>query len=393
MRPAWIEVDLTAIADNIQRLLSVLGHQRQLIAVVKDDAYGHGANVVARLIRDCGAQMLAVALVEEALALAKVCPDAEILIFGAIPLEATEAVVEHGFHASLADLAGAEALAAAAVEQGKVANVHIKVDTGMHRLGVPADRAGDYCATLKLLPGLEIRGIFTHFASSSEDPQFTTEQFARFQGATAQAEMALGQRIPLKHCANSGATVRYPEMWLDAVRPGALLYGIPRNRGGVYMPTMQQALTLKAKIVAVKSVPAGETVGYGRSWRAARDSQIALLPLGYGDGYDRSLSNNAEVLLRGRRFPVVGAISMDYTTIDVTDVTGGCLGEEVVLIGEQGSESVTVAEIAERCQTVVHEVPVRLSQRLPRVYIGQPGDARVEALIETYKSSTENVYA
>ncbi len=381
MRPAWIEIDLTAIADNVHRVLSVLGHQRKLLAVVKDDAYGHGAAVIAQVAHSCGAHMLAVAFVEEAVELQPACPEAEILILTPVPADAIETAVSCGFHVSLADRAGPGLLSAAAVRQGRAAKVHIKVDTGMHRLGVPAAQVGEYCSRLKLLPGLEIRGIFTHFASSSDDPQFTTEQFECFQQACRDADAALGYSIPLKHCANSGATVRYPEMWMDAVRPGALLYGIPRNRGGVYMPTMQQALTVKAKIASLKEVPVGETVGYGRTWRAARDSHIALLPIGYGDGYDRLLSNNADVLLRGRRVPVVGAVAMDSTTIDVTGVGDVRVGEEVVLIGDQGGESVTVAELAERCQTIVHEVAVRLDRRLPRVYTCQPGDERVEGLI------------
>ncbi len=395
MRPAWIEIDLTAIADNVHRVLSVLGHQRKLLAVVKDDAYGHGAAVIAQVAHSCGAHMLAVAFVEEAVELQPVCPEAEILILTPVAMDADalETAVSCGFHVSLADPAEAGLLSAAAIRQGHAAKVHIKVDTGMHRLGVAAAQVGEYCSRLKLLPGLELRGIFTHFASSSDDPQFSTEQFECFQQACRDADAALGYPIPLKHCANSGATVRYPEMWMDAVRPGALLYGIPRNRGGVYMPTMQQALTVKAKSASLKEGPAGETVGYGRTWRAAGDSHIALLPIGYGDGYDRLLSNNADVLLRGRRVPVVGAVAMDSTTIDVTSVGDVQVGEEVVLIGAQDGESVTVAEIAERCQTIVHEVAVRLGRRLPRVYTCQPGDERVERLITVEGSVASSVPA
>ena len=391
MRPAWIEIDLTAIADNVHRVLSVLGHQRKLIAVVKDDAYGHGVRAIAPVVCECGAHMLAVALIEEALEAEQICPQAEVLILSLVPHAEAETAVAHGFHVPLSNLAGAEAFARAAAELGKPAKVHIKVDTGMHRLGVPAEQISDYCRQLRAHAGLQICGIFTHFASSSDDPQFTTEQFGRFQRACRDAEAALGYPIPIKHCANSGATVRYPEMWLDAVRPGALLYGIPRNRGGVYLPTMVQALTLKAKIACLQDVPKGETVGYGRTWRAARNTRTALLPVGYGDGYDRLLSNNADVLLRCCRAPVIGTIAMDSTVIDVTDVPGIEVGEEVVLIGDQGDESITVAEIAERCGTIVQEVVARLTRRLPRVYTCQPGDGRVERLIEASGGVTSGV--
>ncbi len=393
VRPAWLEIDLTAIADNIERLLSVLGNQRKLIAVVKDDAYGHGATIIGQIAQQCGAQMMAVSLIEEAIELEPVCPQTDILILGLVPLDAVPAAIEHGFHMPLDSVDRAEAISQAASEQGAAARVHLKVDTGMHRIGVPADKVGELCHGIKGLPNLDIRGIFTHFASAPDDPLFTTQQFERFQQACREAETVLDQRLLMKHCANSAATVRYPEMWLDAVRPGALLYGIPRNRGGQYLPTMEQALSMKAKIGSVQDMAAGEKLGYGQIWQAQRDSRIALLPLGYGDGYDRHLSNKGELLLRGRRVPVVGAICMDSTFIDVTDIPDAKVGEEVVLVGSQGDESVTIAEIADRCGTVVQEVPVRMNVRLPRIYTCQPGDERVAHLADRYRSAITDVPA
>ena len=393
MRPAYLEIDLTAIADNIERLLSVLGNQRKLIAVVKDDAYGHGATIIGQIAQQCGAQMMAVSLIEEAIELEPVCPQTDILILGLVPLDAVPAAIEHGFHMPLDSVDRAEAISQAASEQGAAARVHLKVDTGMHRIGVPADKVGELCHGIKGLPNLDIRGIFTHFASAPDDPLFTTQQFERFQQACREAETVLDQRLLMKHCANSAATVRYPEMWLDAVRPGALLYGIPRNRGGQYLPTMEQALSMKAKIGSVQDMAAGEKLGYGQIWQAQRDSRIALLPLGYGDGYDRHLSNKGELLLRGRRVPVVGAICMDSTFIDVTDIPDAKVGEEVVLVGSQGDESVTIAEIADRCGTVVQEVPVRMNVRLPRIYTCQPGDERVAHLADRYRSAITDVPA
>jgi len=390
MRPAWIEIDLTAIADNIQHLVSELGHQRKLIAVVKDDAYGHGATVVGQIAEQGGVHMLAVSLIEEAIELQPVCPETDILILGLVPLDAIPAAIEHGFYMPLDSVDRAEAISQAASAQGKVAKVHLKIDTGMHRIGVPADEVGQLCRVVNGLPNLDICGIFTHFASAPDDPLFTTQQFERFQQACREAEAVLDRRLPLKHCANSAATVRYPEMWLDAVRPGALLYGIPRNRGGQYLPTMQQALSMKAKLAAIRTLAAGEKLGYGQTWQAQRDSRIGLLPLGYGDGYDRLLSNNADALLRGRRVPVVGAICMDSTFIDVTDMPDAKMGEEVVLVGSQGEGSITIAEIADRCGTVVQEVPVRMNVRLPRVYTCQPGDERVAHLADRYRSATSD---
>jgi len=393
MRPAYLEIDLTAIADNIERLLSVLGNQRKLIAVIKDDAYGHGATVIGPVAQQCGVQMFAVSLIEEAVEVESVCPGTEILILGLVPLDAVPTAIEHGFHMPMDSVDRAKAISQAASEQGTAANVHLKIDSGMHRIGVPADEVGQLCRELKGLPNLDICGIFTHFASAPDDPLFTTQQFERFQQACREAETVLGRHLPLKHCANSATTVRYPEMWLDAVRPGALLYGIPRNRGGQYLPTMDQALSMKAKIAAIRTLPAGEKLGYGRTWQAPRDSRIAQVPVGYGDGYDRHLSNKGEVLLRGRRVPVVGSVCMDSTFIDVTDIPDAKVGEEVVLVGSQGDESVTITEIAEWCGTVVQEVPVRMNVRLPRVYTCQPGDERVAHLADRYRSATSDVSA
>ena len=386
MRPAWLEINLSAIADNVSHLKSELGPQREIIAVVKADGYGHGAIPVSRAALNAGAKMLAVALLEEAVELHEAGMNTEVLILSAIPRSAAPTVVECGFHMPLTDLSSAEALSGAAQSQQRPANVHIKVDTGMHRLGVAAEEVSGFCASIRSLPGLAIRGIFTHFASSSSDPQFTLDQLRLFKKAAAEAEATLGYYIPLKHAANSGAIVRYPEAWLDAVRPGALIYGIPRNPGGVYLPTMRQAVTLKASISCVKPIKAGDAVGYDQTWVAAHDTQIALVPVGYADGYDRLLSNNADVLLRGQRVPAIGAISMDCTVIDVGPVGGADRDEEVVLIGRQGEESITVAEIADCCDTVVQEVVSRLAKRLPRVYTHEPGDVRVQELVEKIRS-------
>ncbi len=389
--PAWLEINLSAIADNISNLKSVLGPQREIIAVIKADGYGHGALPVAQVALNSGAGMLAVAFVQEAVELTDAGIETEILILSGTSREAAPTIVEYGFHVPLTDVGGAEALSEAAQAQNRPAKVHIKVDTGMHRLGVAAEDIGEYCEQIAPLPGLSIHGIFTHFASSPTDPQFTLEQLSRFKEAAGQAEAALGYCIPLKHCANSCAIVRYPESWLDAVRPGALIYGIPRNPGGVYMPTMRPAMTLRTTISHVKPVAAGQAVSYGRTWKAPRDTQVALLPVGYADGYSRALSNNADVLLRGQRVPVVGAICMDCTIIDVGSVGGAQVGEKVVMIGQQGEESITIAEIAERCNTVVQEVACWFTRRLPRMYTHEPGDVRVKELAEAHRSPFSDV--
>ena len=392
LRPAWLEINLSALADNVHNLKSVLSPHQLIIAVVKANAYGHGAVPVSRVAVEAGAGRLAVALVEEAVELREAGARAgargtgPVMCLGATPAEAAPLLVEQQIEAPLTDLEGARALAAAARAAGRTAPVHIKVDTGMHRLGVRPEEIGEFCAGLRELPGLEIVGIFTHFSSSQIDPEFTLRQLGLFREAVATAETVLGLRIPLRHVCNSGATVRYPEAWLDAVRPGALLYGIPRDRGGPYLPPMRPVLALKAKIAVVKALRAGESVGYDRTWRAPHDTRLGLLPLGYADGYDRLLSNRGEVLVHGRRCPIVGRICMDVTIIDLTGVPAAQVGDTAVLVGEQGGEAVQVHDLAELCGTVVQEIVSRFSSRLPRVYYAEPGDERVPAALGDKRS-------
>ena len=383
LRPAWLEINLSALADNVHNLKSVLSPHQQIIAVVKANAYGHGAVPVSRVALAAGAGRLAVAIVEEALELRADGCAAPVMCLGATPLEAAPTLVERQIEAPLNDLEGARALSAAGCAAGKPARVHIKIDTGMHRLGVRAEQIGPFCEGLRELQGLDIVGVFTHFSSALIDPEFTMQQLARFRTAVAEAECVLGYRIPLRHVCNSGATVRYPEAWLDAVRPGALLYGIPRDRGGLYMPEMRPVLALKAKLPVIKPLRAGESVGYDRTWRTPRDTRLGLLPLGYADGYDRLLSNRSHVLVRGKRCPVVGCICMDVAMVDLGDLPAAQVGDTVVLVGEQGGDCIRVHDLAELCGTVVQETVSRFSTRLPRVYYAEPGDERIpEALAE-----------
>jgi len=383
LRPAWIEVNLSAVADNVHNLKSVLSPHQQIIAVVKANAYGHGLLPVSRVALHAGATRLALALPEEALALREDGCTAPLLCLSATAHDAAPLVVEQRIEVPVTDLEGAAALAEAAHALGQTALVHLKVDTGMHRLGVPAAEVGDFCRQLRAFPQLQFVGIFTHFSSSATDPEFTFHQLKLFKEAIAEAEAALETRIPIRHTSNSAATVRYPEAWLDAVRPGALIFGIPRDRGGLYLPVMRPVLSLKARLVALQRVPAGEAVGYDRTWVAPRDSRIALLPLGYADGWDRHLSNVGEVLLHGRRAPLVGRICMDATMVDVTDIPEAAVGDTAVLIGDQEEDSIQVHDIARLSDTVVQEVVSRLSPRLPRLYYAEPGDPRIpEALGE-----------
>ena len=381
LRPAWLEINLSALADNLHNLKSVLSPHQQIIAVIKANAYGHGAIPVSRVALASGAGRLAVALVQEAVELRQDGCAAPILILSAVPRDAAPVLVEQQIEAPLTDLEGAEALSRAAQRLGRPALAHLKVDTGLNRLGVRTEEIAAFCTALRDLPGLEITGIFTHFSSAPDDPEATMEQFSLFKQAVIEAERVLGHRIAVRHACNSAATVRYPEAWLDAVRPGALVYGIPRNRGGLYMPEMRPVLALRARLAAVTPVRAGERVGYDLSWEAPRDTRLGLLPLGYSDGWDRRLSNRGHVLLHGRRCPIVGRVCMDTTLVDLGPVPEAQVDDVAALIGEQGEEEIQIHELAETCDTVHQEFVSRLGTRLPREYFYEPGDTRVRAAL------------
>lgn len=381
LRPAWLEINLSAVADNLHNLKSVLSPHQQILAVVKADAYGHGAVPVSRVALASGASRLAVALVEEALELRQDGCAAPILILSATPRDAAPILVEQQIESALTDLPGAEALSRAAQRLERPALAHIKVDTGLTRLGITPEEIGPFCLALRDLPGLEITGIFTHFSSAPDDPEWTLRQFTLFKQAVQDAETALGHRLPLRHACNSAAAVRYPEAWLDAVRPGALIYGIPRNRGGLYMPVMRPVLALRARLSVIKPLHAGDTVGYDRTWCAPCDSRLGLVPLGYADGWDRRLSNRGQVLIHGRRCPIIGRVSMDTTAVDLGPVPQAEVDDLVTLIGDQGDETIEVEDIAQLCDTVHQEIVSRLGPRLPRVYYAEPGDTRVRAAL------------
>jgi alanine racemase len=367
MRPAWLEIRPDALIHNFTVVRSLVGPQVKTIAVVKGNGYGHGLVETARALAAEPVTTLAVAIIEEAVALREAGIEAPILVLGTALEDAAETFVRHNITATVSDVPFAESLSAAALEAGRVATAHVKIDSGMGRQGCGWREADFLFQALEAMPNITVNGVFTHFACAT-DPAFTHTQLQCFLGTVKRAELVLGKPIPLKHAAASLPIVTMPETYLDAVRPGIILYG-----GGFPAETIERlglepALSLKAKIVGLKVVPADDAVGYDCTWRAQRDSRIALLSVGYADGYPRALSNNADALLHGRRVPIVGRVSMDCITVDVTDLPGVHIGDEAVLIGRQGEEAVSVDEIARRADTVPQEILSRLGSRLPRVY-------------------------
>lgn len=368
IRPTVAEIDLGAVTRNLRCFQDLVGSSG-IFAVVKADAYGHGAVPVARALAGRSAA-LAVSLVEEGLELRAAGIRTPIVVLGAYYDQRHLDVLEESLTPVVYDPADLERFAEAAVIRGRPAEVHLKVDTGMSRLGVaPADLPAvlDRAAGLPLL---RVAGICTHFASADAvDAEATEEALGRFQRC-----LDLGRaRLPgplVNHAANSAAAVRFESARLDAVRPGLALYGLlPGGAGMVPVPGLEPALRLTTRLMALREIPAGTPVSYGGLWRAARPSRIATLPVGYADGYPRHVQG-AEVLLRGRRVPVVGAVCMDMMMIDVTEVPEVALEDEVTLIGRDGNHVVSVDEVARRAGTIAYEILCGISKRVPRIYRG-----------------------
>ena len=362
-RPTIVEVDLEAVRHNVRRLKP---SDAELMAVVKADAYGHGDVPVARAALEAGATWLGVALVEEGVALREAGIDAPILVLSEFPGGSEKEALAADLTPTLYTDRGLAALAEAARSTGRAARVHVKLDTGMHRVGLwPPEAAARYCRAV-VDAGLDLEGLWTHFASSESDEATTMEQLERLLRA-AEAVRAQGTPPRLLHAANSGATIRYPQTHLDLVRPGAAIYGLAAGPG--LEAGLRPAMSLRSEVTLAKRLPAGERLSYGHRYELERDAWIATVPVGYEDGYPRLLSNRAEVLIRGRRHRVAGIVTMDQLLVDCGDEEVAP-GDEVVLIGGQGDDRITPEELAERIGTIGYELATAISERVPREYRG-----------------------
>ncbi|WP_298818912.1 alanine racemase [Chloroflexus sp.] len=362
-RPTWVHLDLTAIADNIRLLRAHAGVP--LMVVLKGDGYGHSAARVGRAALAAGADMLAVATLGEGRALRAQGINAPILVLGYTPPWQAADAIRLDLMVTLFDDDTAQALNAAARELGQRARVHVKVDTGMARLGLSVTEAGPFLARLSDLPGIEPVGIYTHFARADEaDPAPTERQIARFQTALNEITGA-GLRPPIVHAANSAATLRFPAARFDMVRPGLACYGLAPSPASPLLPGMRPALSFYSEVAQVREHPAGTPISYGGVYVTSRPSRIATIPVGYADGLRRSPPWRF-VLIRGRRAPIVGRICMDYAMVDVTDIPGVQRGDAVTIIGRQGDDEIGVDEIAGWLGTISYEVLTGILPRVPR---------------------------
>lgn len=363
-RDVRAEVDLAAIRHNLTEIRRHIQADAKLCVVVKANAYGHGAAEVSRIAVECGADYLAVATVDEALELRRAGFGVPILILGLIPAAAAEVVVANGITAAVADFALAERISAAAVELGTRAKVHLKIETGMGRIGAAVEDAVDLAARIAALPNVELEGIFSHFADAdSPDRTFTNRQLEIFT-AIAEQIRARGIDIKIRHIAESAAILDIPAAHLDMVRAGVVTYGLYPAADFPHAIELKPAMRLVAGVVFVKKIPAGTSIGYGREFIAARDSVIATLPLGYADGYIRAYKN-FHVEIRGALAPIAGRICMDQFMVDVTEIPGVEVGDEAILFG---GGRISVDDAAAHLGTINYEVTCLISSRVPRVF-------------------------
>lgn len=369
IRPVWAEVDLDAIKYNM-REISKLAKGKEIIAVVKADAYGHGAIDIAPIVLECGAKKLAVAVITEALELRRNNINAPIVILGCTPITLAKDLLYQDIEQTVISYEYAEALNEVAKEGKTKLPIHIAIDTGMGRIGfLPNGESLDEIQKISRLENLKITGIFSHFATADEeDKEYTELQEFKFKDFIDKLEdrgIDLGQ----KHIFNSAAIMDLDDSHFDAIRPGIILYGYyPSNDVKKNNLKLKPALTLKSNVVHVKTLPKGEYISYGRKFVTERESVIATLPIGYADGYTRLLSHKAKVIINGQLAPIVGNICMDQCMVDITEVPNVKVGNEVILIGEEGNSKFNADDIAELIGTINYEVICMIGKRIPRVY-------------------------
>lgn len=367
LRPAHLQINLAAIAHNLRVVRELVGPDPALIAVVKADAYGHGAIPVARTCMEAGADMLAVALLEEGIELRQSGLMSDILVMGAMLPEQAAELVAWDLAPAIMDFDLARAVSQAAVAQDRTVSAQIKVDTGMTRLGVRLEDLPKLAGRLAPLPNIHWQGIFSHLADPS-DADYTAMQADNFRAAIGPAQLILGP-LPYRHLCSSGGICICPDNAFTAVRPGEMLYGLVAGVPEDRLPDLQEAMSLHAKIVFLKRVLQGEKVSYGCTWTAPYDTTLAVIPVGYADGYPRSLSGVASVLIGGQRRNIVGRVCMDCILADVGPDPDCRIGDEVVVFGRQGDQEVRISEISVLGHTINQEIVARMGGRLPRVYL------------------------
>ena len=365
LRDGYAEINLDAIRHNYRAIRRKINPAAKFCAVVKANAYGHGAIEVSRVAVECGADFLAVATVTEGLELRRAGFSVPILILGLVPLSAAEVVVENDLTQTVSDLTLAEKISAAAVHLGKIAKIHLKIETGMGRIGVAPENAAELAKKISLLPNVELEGVFSHFADADSPDRTFTEHQIKIFSEVIETIRALNIGVKIFHIAESAAVLDIPAVHFDMARVGIIAFGLYPSANLPRTIKLRSTIKLVARVVYLKKIPAGVSIGYGRDFISARESLIATLPVGYADGYIRAYKN-FHVEIRGQLAPIVGRVCMDQTMIDVTDVEGVQVGDEVILFG---SDAVTIDDAAKHLNTINHEVISLISARVPRIFI------------------------
>lgn len=382
-RPAWVEINLDHIAYNISQFKAIAGSKTEIMAVVKADGYGHGAVAVASAALGAGASSLAVAFVEEGVDLRRAGITAPILLLGYTDPLQFPSLIDYNLTPTVFGYDTALQYSALAAAKGVTLPIHLKVDTGMGRVGLLPDEAVEVIARIYRLPGLQTEGFFTHFAAAeAADGIYTAEQIKLFNRIV---ERCGEKEITFKviHAANSAASINCPESHYNLMRLGLAMYGLYPSAELKDGPVkLRQAMSFKSRVVLVKKMPPGSSISYGCTYRTTGEALIATIPVGYADGYSRLLSNKGQVLIRGQRAPVVGAICMDHLMVDVTEIPGARLHDEVVLYGRQGGEEVTVEEAAALIGTVNYEVLCAVDKRVSRFYFNEGRICSIHDFIE-----------
>jgi alanine racemase len=367
-RPTLCFIDHEALRWNLTQIRAKVGQQVKILAMVKANGYGHGAVAVAKSLLAAGGDALGVATMEEGLELRQAGIRAPILVLAGTYLDQLEEFFTNNLTPVVHEMSELEQLETAAISRNKTLNVHLKIDTGMGRLGLVAAEIDRWLPPLRKLQALKLEGVFSHFSTAeSVEGDYTQSQLDIFSNIVKRMR-ADGLSPSLVHLANSAATITLPAAYFDMVRPGIMLYGVYPSLAMAQQITLKPVLSWKSKILQLKKVPAGTSISYGQTFITKRESVIATLPVGYADGYQRLLSNRGEVLVRRQRAPIAGRVCMDLTMIDVTDIRNVQQGDEVVLLGRQGEAEISADEMAAWANTISYEILTSIGARVPRIH-------------------------
>jgi alanine racemase len=363
-------IHLQNIRSNIEGIRCTVGEQRKILIAVKANAYGHGAVEVARMAEAIGVDWLGIATVPEGIELRNAGISLPILKFSPAFPEEMRAAVGSDITLSVCEKENSDKLNEIAAELGRKINVHLKIDTGMGRIGVTPQDAPKFAQYIETeFPNLHLQGVFTHLpVSDSADTTYTQEQITLFAATVDNIQKRIGRKIELVHCANSGGVLAHPASWFDMVRPGIMIYGFYPSSKMVQSIDLKPGLSFITRVSFIKKVSAGTTIGYGRTWRALEDTWIATIPVGYADGFNRLFSNRGRVLIKGRSYPIVGRVCMDQSMVNLGPQTEICVGDEVILIGRSGNLEISAYEWAEKLNTITYEVICQINHRVQRLF-------------------------